>query len=425
MSWVAAIPAIAQVGLGGIQGMQSKRAGQDAARGMDDRMGAWTDLLDNVMPHAMDALGGMGGILDQTMGHFGTGIDLMNRAGVAGQEFSGQMGGLADMLLGMAQDFPHDVGQEMTRSAVHDIGRYSDRLGAFQSGLGDYESALRGFAPPGYDFGGARSFLDETMSNFEDQAGRTRAMAQEQAARSMTAGGAGLDAALAGRGISGDSGLAVAGLSELMGEQSGMMANLNRELATQGQQMGLAAAQMDTQNRLTLDQMASNFALGSGGQALQALLGLDSAELQALMGAEANNLQALLGAGNLANLAGHLGLGASQMGIAGQDAAVRAALGAGDMMTRGFESPLHMQQDMFSRNVLDPMMGIGAAMTNLIPFLGQMFGEQTDMWREAAEAAGSGKGAGFGGAAENLQGALMPFGSTVKGSGGGGTSGGR
>lgn len=112
--------------------------------------------------------------------------------------------------------------------------------------------------------------------DFSMQAGdRARATAQEQAALAMQQGAGGIDKMLAARGMSADSGVGAAALAQLGAATGQQMADLNRDLASQGQQAALQASQFDVGSLLDLAGMGSQYNLGINQLTGQLGLGRD------------------------------------------------------------------------------------------------------------------------------------------------------
>ncbi len=278
--------------LGGGNLLSSNIKGKDASKSANKQQAAMQKMAEEFIGMAqgqMDHLGGMadsfrspfagsggsGGDFSVNMGHMGGGFQNQGTQNMFGVTGLGNQPHVGD-------DFAGNIMWRAMQAGDNMQGAILPLLDQARSG---YESMIeRGGMTPTYDFGGVRSFLDETMSKHAAYSDRTRASALENDAIAAQQTMGGLDAAMASRGISADSGVASGALSDLMRGQAQGRTDLERNLASMGEQASLGAAQMDTGNRLTLDNMASNFALGAADVGLRGMAtGLGG--LQGLAGA--------------------------------------------------------------------------------------------------------------------------------------------
>lgn len=243
--------------------------------------------------------------------------------------------------------------------------------------------------------------------DFSMQAGdRARATAQEQAALAMRQGSQGIDKMLAARGLSADSGVGAAALAQLGAATGQQMADLNRDLASQGQQAALQASQFDVGSLLDLAGMSSQYNLGLNQLTGQLGLGRDqmtveqlmqNAQLGAQFGLQRNDLLAgLAQAGQANNLARSQQLAALQ-GLQDQSMLART-----DLLARGVTDPISMMQGIYAQNYLAPQMELlglqsGLAGTLVGSGVQGLMGNQAAM-AQAVQAAGAGKGAATAGA---------------------------
>lgn len=324
----AALPAIG-AGIQGAQAISAGQSGKRAARQADERMGVYDTHIDNLMGMGMDAIGGM-----QDMAAGFQNPQLANQIMHHGQSAADGLGGI--------------------------FGGAADAIGGINI-PGVQEAQLTDFS-----FEQPQQIRQQAMADFERFAGDQRAAAQEQFGRSMTQGSASLDAALADRGIAPGSGVAGGAMADIARGGMEQASVLNRDLAAQGGQLGLQAAQFDVGTGLQLGQMGSQYNLGRNQLALQ----------------QAGQMfdQGLAGAGMQADLIGRQ----AQLGAAGQTAG------------------LDVLQNLYQQNYLQPGMAAQQGLMNLagLGMQGAQFG--LGLRDEQMARAASGKGAATGGALTGL-----------------------
>lgn len=208
------------MGMQGIQAITSGASGKQAARQAQGRA-----------DHAQ-------GNIDQMMG---AGMDMWGQQNAQSQQFLQGRGNA--QVNGMAQ-----------RAYGQIDGLTPQRAQQFQQFSFDPVTQLRG----------------QAMSDFDQFAGNQRAAAAEQAGQAFRGVGSTLNQQMASRGIGAGSGVAAGALSGFAGQQGQTLANLNRDLAAQGNQAGLQAMQFDVGSGLQQAGMQSQYNLAQNQFGLQA-----------------------------------------------------------------------------------------------------------------------------------------------------------
>lgn len=321
-------PAV-QLGQGVAAGASGKRAGRAA----DQRMSQFDQATDAMMGMGQDAAGMM--------------MD-------AAQNF--QNPELANQILSGAQGAAAGLGNIFNNAMGTIQGIQGPQAG--QVGLNEFS------------FDPVQQIRQQAMGDFNQFAGAQRAMAAEQAGRAMTQGAAGVDAAMAASGMSRGSGPAAAAMAQLGAQQGQSMAQLNRDLAAQGQQAGLQAAQFDVGTGLQLGQMGSQYNLGFN---------------QLGLGADAQRFGQQLQAGQF-----------------GMDQASQAAM----MGAQALTSPIDMLQGIYQQNYLQPGMQAMGGLQNMMGQGMQAMMGGLELRDQQLQRAGSGKGSGIGGGAAGIGNAI-------------------
>lgn len=293
-----------------------------------------------------------------TMTMIGTGLQAGQgiASGVAGKKAANEAKKAAQPL----QEAAHSLlgtGLETVKGMQDTLGMFGSKLGtgtdlldmAMTNGA-SYTTAMNDLANqaldagPSFDFTQGKNTIDQAMAGFKTTAEGMRNTALEKAGLQTKAGLDSLDAVLASRGVSRGSGVGSAAVGEMLTQANQGLVGLERDLAAQGAATALDATKFDIGRVLQEQQMGSQFELGRAGQV------------------------------------------ASNIGL------------AGDLMTGGYQNPLAMAQNMYTANVLNPYMQTQSGLLGTLGMGTDMLTNISNMFQQQSAAAGSGKGAGLGGA---------------------------